>query len=590
MAINSVSTAQEFIRDIAGITSDSSGRQAHAFSRRENEAFEWAEIEAVRHLKDAGLVSNRDYRIDKDAIGNLLVTVYGADRSKTVMSGSHLDSVRNGGKHDGVDGVASAIAYLESFAKSHKKGSNYTFVVFRAEESSPMTGEACLGSKVMTGMIPENRLQSVTYGLEQQNRVLLKEVFGPETWDRILTEREEPWVRQGTLYLPSRHDLNGRGGSHDMEVLGYNELHIEQSNVLYKKGFHAGIASHIGGSTNRRFQLDSSHLPAVKKETFNSPRRIWNLTFIGKEAHTGGMPHNATENRSDAEWHRQDALIGTCAFLRELLLRTRCDLDVSSMSIPKETGFTTVPAIQHVTLHAPAENAEEVFVSIQSIARKICDEKELSFNVTQSVESSVPLPSLDHSHLLRHIGIPLIVEKQARLAAWKVHSIFGGEVRATATDARMDECGLRMNLNTRDVNPQKRDEMLRAIEDEIRKSGIDADTLFSAKAAVTEHVPLDADMIRVAEEEAWALSQRTLTMPLQPGHDAGCMQKAGVATGMVIENHPGPSHIATEIVGDDEQADAITLQHSILDRYTGIGPKPSGKTRMLRQSHLRKDA
>ncbi len=579
----SVATAQDFVREIAAKTSDGNGRQAHAFTERENVAFRAAETKAREFLARSGHIENRDYRIDKDAIGNLLVTVYGSDTSKTVMSGSHVDSVLNGGKHDGVDGVASALAYLEHFAQSGKKGTNYTFVVFRAEESSPMTGEACLGSKVMTGMIPETRLQSVTYGPERENRKLLEDVFGPRQWNEILQERNNPWVKDGTLYLPGRPELNGSGGSRDMEIVAYDELHIEQSDVLYKGDYHAGIVTHIGGSTNRRFTLDSSHLPSTKIETYNSPRSVWNMKFLGQEAHTGGTPHNGEANKyqEGTLWHRHDALIGTCAFLRELLSHTDCDISVASISIPKETGFTTVPAIQHLMIHANNDDSERTEAIIQRVAERICRDKELQFDVEHGVESSAPMTSLDRGKLLQIIGVPLIVEEKARLISRRIHTLFGGDVRATVTDATFDDLGIRMNLNTRDINPIKRDEMLRAIQEEIGAQGIDAETLFSAKTAVTEHIPLSTHVTRVAEEEAWSLGLHALTMPCQPSHDAACMQKAGAPTGMVLENHPGPSHIPTETVGDREQADAISLHHAILDRYTDGKTTPSRRLRRL---------
>lgn len=585
MAIDSISTAQGFIQDIARITSDNAGRQAHAFSDLENQAFTFAEKEARLHLKQVNLVEGRDFRIDKDAIGNLLVTVFGQDNSKTVMAGSHLDSVLNGGKHDGVDGVASALAYLESFVKSEKEGPNYTFVVFRAEESSPMTGEACLGSKVLTGMITEERLAAVTYGLRKEERRLLQDVFGPRQWEDIMKLRDTPWIRDGTLYLPKRHDHDGSGGPSDMKVTVFNEVHIEQSAVLQTGGYHAGIVSHIGGSTNRKFTLDSSHLPSNTLETHTSPCAVWNLVFKGQEAHTGGTPHNGAENKngSTTEWHRRDALVGACAFVQELLTQPDCNISVSSLTVPRETGFTTVPAEQHLTIHAPAGQEDRANDVIQKVANKICRLKDLNFSVTRGIESSTPVTVLDRNSVLKHVSIPLIVEQNARVISREVASLFGGKVRATVTDATLDTCGIRMNLNTRDINPRKRDQLLDAIRTQMFACGIDTEALFLAKAAVTEHIPLDTDVVRIAEEEAWALGQQTLTMPSQPSHDAACMQKAGVPTGMVYEAHDGHSHIATEFVDNRQQVDAFTLHHSILDRYTGIGTRSSAKTRMLRK-------
>lgn len=563
----SVATAQDFIREIAVKTSDGKGRQAHAFSVKENEAFIFAMSEARRHLTEAGKVENRDFRVDTDAVGNVLVTVYGKDRSKTVIAGSHLDSVQDGGNHDGVDGVASGMAYLQRFARSKQPKTNYTLAVWRSEESSPMTGEPMLGSKIITSTISAERLNAVTYGLSQNSRKLLSEHFGPEKWDAIIAEHANPWVKQGTLYLPKQG--HGGSGAHDMEAIAYNELHIEQSAVLQNGNFDVGIVSHIGGSTNRQFSLDSSHVPYETKDTHTTPRAVWTFTFHGEADHTGGTPHNEYESVHNKEtWYRKDALIGASTFLQDALMASEVDFDVASVGIPKETGYTTVPAIQTVVIHAPLAKSSSVFHCLNQIAARAAHTKGLTVTIASHVESSKPVTLMNKQSLQRLIQIPLIIEKSARETSNKYRTLFGGPVRATAIDGSLNEQGMRMKLNVRDIDPAKRDELMSEIERYVRATGIDAEAFFGKKATPTEHMPLDGHMITVAEDAAEQLGKRYLTMPSMPGHDAGSIQKAGVGTGMIYERHNGKSHIPTESVEPHHQESGIAVHHATLDHYT----------------------
>src|SRR5438128_10646157 len=67
--------------------------------------------------------------VEVDAAGNLL----GTRGDARVWTGSHLDSVPNGGKYDGVLGVLAGIEAAERLS-----GAGLGIVVFRAEETGPM--------------------------------------------------------------------------------------------------------------------------------------------------------------------------------------------------------------------------------------------------------------------------------------------------------------------------------------------------------------------------------------------------------------------------------------------------------------------
>src|SRR5687767_685286 len=109
------------------------------FASAERECHAWFLEEAT----------SRDLRVEQDGFGNTIAWLgEGADG---VLTGSHLDSVLDGGAYDGPLGVVSALAAIDvlrdrGFAPSRPIGIS----VFTEEEGSRF-GLACLGSRLVTG-------------------------------------------------------------------------------------------------------------------------------------------------------------------------------------------------------------------------------------------------------------------------------------------------------------------------------------------------------------------------------------------------------------------------------------------------------
>jgi len=70
----------------------------------------WATaVERVeRWLKDAGLTTRRD------AVGNLWGRADGTDKGKSIVTGSHIDTVRHGGRLDGALGIVAGLSAVEA--------------------------------------------------------------------------------------------------------------------------------------------------------------------------------------------------------------------------------------------------------------------------------------------------------------------------------------------------------------------------------------------------------------------------------------------------------------------------------------------
>ena len=68
-----------------------------------------------RWLKDAGLKTRRD------TVGNLWGRVEGTDKGKSIVTGSHFDTVRHGGRLDGALGVVAGLTAVEALLEEKGK-------------------------------------------------------------------------------------------------------------------------------------------------------------------------------------------------------------------------------------------------------------------------------------------------------------------------------------------------------------------------------------------------------------------------------------------------------------------------------------
>jgi len=127
------------------------GANRPGFSAEEDEACDLA----AGWMADAGL------EVKRDATGNVVGRLRGTDPAlPEVWSGSHLDSVPEGGKFDGALGVVGALEAVERIGRQRR---TLGVVVFRAEETG------CQGSKAYDGPLPGAFLE---LHIEQGRRLL----------------------------------------------------------------------------------------------------------------------------------------------------------------------------------------------------------------------------------------------------------------------------------------------------------------------------------------------------------------------------------------------------------------------------------
>ncbi len=166
-------------------------------------------------MKAAGL----ETRID--AAGNLIGRRAGAKPGLgTILVGSHSDTVPDGGRFDGIAGTIAALEVARSLKdRGIELDHDLEIVDFLAEEVS-IFGVSCIGSRGMTGQIPE---------------AWLTRVSGDRTLSQGIAEvGGDPSV----LLAQKRPDL-----------AGFLELHIEQGPVLEAENKDIGIVTAIAGIT-----------------------------------------------------------------------------------------------------------------------------------------------------------------------------------------------------------------------------------------------------------------------------------------------------------------------------------------------------
>ena len=203
-------------------------------------------LEDEMHRRFANLAGELGCRIEIDLAGNSYA--FSEQAEEYVLIGSHLDSVIQGGRYDGVAGVMAGLLLLKRAREAGLK-LPLKAAAFRCEESSNF-GCCTMGSGLVTGQLKEgpDRLSQLT----GKDGVRLGDVF----------------ARRGLSLTPPR--ITG--------VKQYLELHIEQGKVLEETGARVGVVGTIAG-----------------------PRR-WKLQLKGLAEHSGATPMSM----------RQDALCAAC--------------------------------------------------------------------------------------------------------------------------------------------------------------------------------------------------------------------------------------------------------------------------------------
>ncbi len=117
-------------------------------------SFSKADLEAHAWLKEK--IKSAGFSFRQDGAGNIFGRLEG--KGKTIMAGSHIDSVINGGKFDGPVGVLSALECLRRIKEEGLSLSKPLEVASFTDEEGNLVGDF-LGSRAFTGQLNQAKNQ-----------------------------------------------------------------------------------------------------------------------------------------------------------------------------------------------------------------------------------------------------------------------------------------------------------------------------------------------------------------------------------------------------------------------------------------------
>ena len=180
--------------------------------------------------------------VQQDKVGNLIGR-YEASQAgaKTLLLGSHLDTVRDAGKYDGPLGVMIAIACVERLYARQERLPFAIEVLGFADEEGLRYHSAYIGSRAVAGTFDPEALH-----LTDADGITMAEAI------RAFGGDPDPFALQTARW-------------HRDELLAYCEVHIEQGPVLEARNLPVAVVSAIAGQ-NRitvRFTGEAGHAGTV---------------------------------------------------------------------------------------------------------------------------------------------------------------------------------------------------------------------------------------------------------------------------------------------------------------------------------------
>jgi N-carbamoyl-L-amino-acid hydrolase len=215
----------------------------------------------------------RGLPVESDSIGNLIAW-WGASDAAGVVTGSHLDSVIDGGAFDGPLGVVSALAAVDRLRAEGFTPSVPIGIGAFVEEEGSRFGMPCLGSRIATG------------ALSAEKALALKDRTG---------------IGLGEALENAGIDSARVGPSPLLQKMGtFVELHVEQGRGLTAP---VGVASSIWPHGRFRFTFagEANHAGTTLMEDRHDPMLTYAMTALAanKQARLAGA--RATFGRLSVE-------------------------------------------------------------------------------------------------------------------------------------------------------------------------------------------------------------------------------------------------------------------------------------------------
>jgi len=248
--------------------------------------------------------------IKTDDMANIYATIPGEVGFPAIMSGSHLDSVRQGGNYDGVLGVLTALEVAETIVTEKIPHKHPITVVVWTNEEGARFEPAMMSSGVITGKFDKD----VMLASKDTEGITFKEAL------------------EASGYMG---DIENRMTAEKYKALV--ELHVEQGPVLEDEKVDIGVVEGVCGMINYEF------------------------TFIGQADHAGTTPMK----------YRKDALYAatkTIQYLHDELDKLDSKLVYTTGKISAHPNIhTVIPDLVKFTLDVRHQDPEVIKQALEII-------------------------------------------------------------------------------------------------------------------------------------------------------------------------------------------------------------------------------
>lgn len=227
------------------------------------------------------IMKELDMSVFMDEVGNIIGRKEGTNPGLPALCiGSHLDTVRNGGKFDGAGGVVSGLEVVRVLNENNVELEHPIQIFCFVEEEGTALQSGLLGSRWFNGEANDSDLLLLKY----ENKANAQEII-----------RE---FRTHFDHIPSYGDLE-----HDIRnIRCFFEVHIEQGPVLETKNYQLGVVSAIAGTSTIEVSVSgrADHAGSTPMDLRSDAFEVAAQTAVEMYGYARSFPHAvATVGRSE---------------------------------------------------------------------------------------------------------------------------------------------------------------------------------------------------------------------------------------------------------------------------------------------------
>lgn len=277
---------------------------------------EW--VEGQHALKE--WMENEGLEARFDEIGNLFGTLKGKNANETVLTGSHVDTVTNGGRFDGAYGIVAGILALKYLKKHFGQPVRNIEVVSMAEEEGSRFPYSFWGSKNIVGLAKREDVETI------------------KDFDGV------PFV-EAMKNAGFGFKEESKGPRKDLTA--FVEVHVEQGSVLETEKTAIGVVNNIVG------------------------QRRYTVEITGEANHAGTTPMGYRKDAMFAASHMIHEIISMARKIGDPLVTTVGKIEAYPNIVnvvPGKTIFTI--DVRHTEKEAIVSFTEQMTARMQEISKE----------------------------------------------------------------------------------------------------------------------------------------------------------------------------------------------------------------------------